>query len=124
MAAPNIVGVTTIIGVTTSLSGITTNTGVVIASNAAGSNQVYKINTIMAVNTAANSTTISMRYHNAAAGGGSVVGIASGILLPTSTTLQLIGKDDPIYLEENRSITLRAGSVSSVDVVASYEIIS
>ena len=49
MAAPNIVGVNTITGITTYLSLADTN-ATVLVTNAASSNYVYKINTIVVAN--------------------------------------------------------------------------
>jgi hypothetical protein len=36
----------------------------------------------------------------------------------------LIGKDTPLYVEENRSIAAQAGTANSIDILASYETIS
>jgi hypothetical protein len=124
MAAPNIVNVTTITGVSTFVSGISTNTVSVIVSNAAASNQVYKLNTLMAANTTGFLANITVKIFNAAAGAGSSVSIASTISIPSGSTLAIIGKDTPLYLEENRSIGAIAGTASAIDIVASYEVIS
>lgn len=129
MAAPNILGSTSVVGISTFRSGISTTSGTVILSNASNSNSVYKINSILASNTAANSATISVKIFNAAAGAGSSVSIASTILVNSGSTLVIIGKDTPIYLEENRSITAIAGVAgtnitNAIDIVASYEVIS
>ena len=40
------------------------------------------------------------------------------------STLAIIGKDTPLYLEENRSIGAIAGTANAIDIVASYEVIS
>ena len=122
MAAPNIVNVASIIGVSTFV-GITTTTPVVLISNAASSNQVYKINTLLAAGVGA-TTGITVKIHNAAAGAGTSVSIASTIQVPQGSSLAIIGKDTPLYLEENRSITVTAAAINSIDVVASYETIS
>ena len=123
MAAPNIVNVASIIGVSTFV-GITTTAPVVLISNAASSNQVYKINTLMASNTAGSTATITVKIFSAAAGAGTSVSIASSISIPSGSTLAIIGKDTPLYLEENRSIGAIAGTVNAIDIVASYETIS
>lgn len=124
MAAPNIVNVATITGVTTFVSGISTTTASVIVSNAASSNQVYKLNTLMAANTTGSTANITVKIFNAAAGAGTSVSIASTISVPSGSTLAIIGKDTPLYLEENRSIGAIAGTASAIDIVASYEVIS
>jgi hypothetical protein len=124
MAAPNIVNVITITGVTTFLSGISTTTGSVIISNATSSNQVYKLNTLMASNTTSTIANITVKLFNGAAGAGTSVSIASTISIPSGSSLVIVGKDTPIYIEENRSITAIASSISAIDVIASYEVIS
>ena len=122
MAAPNIVNVANITGVSTFV-GITTTAPVVLISNAASSNQVYKINTLLAAGIGA-TTAITVKIHSAAAGAGTSVSIASTITVPQYSSLAIIGKDTPLYLEENRSISVTAAAINSIDVVASYETIS
>jgi hypothetical protein len=122
MTAPNIVNVANITGVSTFV-GINTLTPVVLISNAASSNQVYKINTLLAAGIGA-TTAITVKIHSAAAGAGTSVSIASTITVPQGSSLAIIGKDTPLYLEENRSISVTAAAINSIDVVASYETIS
>jgi hypothetical protein len=122
MAAPNIVNVSTITGVSTFI-GITTTAAVVLISNASASGQVLKLNTLVAAGVGA-TTGITVKIHSAAAGAGTSVSIASTITVPTGSSLAIIGKDTPIYLEENRSITVTAGAANAIDVVASFETIS
>ena len=122
MAAPNIVNVANITGVSTFV-GISTTAPVVLISNAASSGQVYKINTLLAAGIGA-TTAITVKIHSAAAGAGTSVSIASTIQVPQGSSLAIIGKDTPLYLEENRSISVTAGAINSIDVVASYETIS
>ena len=124
MAAPNIVNVSSITGLTTSVSGISTNSVSVILSNAASSNTVIKLNTLIATNTTASAANITVKYFNAAAGTGSSVSIASIISIPSGSSLAVIGKDTPVYIEENRSIGATAGTASAIDIIASYEVIS
>jgi hypothetical protein len=124
MAAPNIVNVATITGVSTFVSGISTTNASVIVSNATSSNQVLKLNTLMAANTTGSSANITVKIFNAAAGAGTSVSIASTIAVPSGSTLAIIGKDTPLYIEENRSIGAIAGTANAIDIVASYEVIS
>jgi len=124
MAAPNIVNVSTITGVTTFVSGISSTNTSVIVSNAAASNQVYKLNTMVAANTTGSSANITVKIFNAAAGAGTSVSIASTISVPSGSSLTIIGKDTPLYLEENRSVGAIAGTANAIDIVASYEVIS
>ena len=122
MAAPNIVGVTTILGITTS-SQLTTSP-VSILSNAASSGRVFKINTILAANETAATATVTVRYNDNAAGAGTTFALANGIDVGTKTSLVILDKASSIYLEENRSITALSGTSSAIDLIISYESIS
>jgi hypothetical protein len=119
MAAPNIVGVTTILGITTSQQLGTTATTIV--SNPANSGRVFKINTISAANETAATATVTVRYNDNAAGAGTTFAIANGIDVATKSTLVVMDKASSIYLEENRSITALSGTASAIDLIVSYE---
>jgi len=119
MAAPNIVGVTTILGITTSQQlGTTVQT---IVSNPANSGKVYKINLVSAANESAATATVTVRYNDAAAGAGSTITIANGIDVVTKSTLVVVDKASSFYLEENRSLTALAGTANAIDLIVSYE---
>jgi len=122
MAAPNIVGVTTILGITTS-SQLTTSP-VSILSNAASSGRVFKINTILAANETASTATVTVRYNDNAAGAGTTFSLANGIDISAKSSLVVLDKASSIYLEENRSITALSGTASAIDLIISYESIS
>lgn len=124
MAAPNIVNVSTITGVTTAV-GIATTAVTAFLSNAASSNKVLKINTLMAVNNDGNTNAdITVRYHLAAAGAGTSIPLAFTVTVPADSSLVILGKDNPIYLEENRSLTAQATAANILSIVCSYEDIS
>jgi hypothetical protein len=125
MSAPNIVNVTTITGVTTALVGIT-SVATSFVSNAASSNKVFKINTLVGVNTDGSvAANITVKWHQAAnAGVGNSVPIANTITVPPDSSLVIIGKDNPIYLEENRSLSVQASVAGRLAVICSYEDIS
>lgn len=126
MAAPNIVNVTTITGVTTFIAGISTvSVGTTILRNAAASNQVLKLNTLMVANTSGASSGVTVKIFNSSspASAGSSVSIASSIVIPNGSSLAVIGKDTPIYVEENCSICA-IGQTTTFDIIASYEVIS
>ena len=122
MAAPNIVGVTTILGITTS-SQLTTSP-VSILSNAASSGRVFKINTILAANETAATASVTVRYNDNAAGAGTTFALANGIDISAKSSLVVLDKASSIYLEENRSITALSGTASAIDLIISYESIS
>ena len=119
MAAPNIVGVTTILGITT--SQILGTTATTIVSNPADSGKVYKINFISAANETAATASVTVRYNQGAAGAGTTIAIANGIDVSTKSTLVIIDKASSFYLEEDRSLTALAGTASAIDLIVSYE---
>lgn len=125
MANPNIVGVTSIIGITTMVSIGNTNTSNVIVSNASNSNRVLKINTVLAANVdGVNSVDITVKLTDQAAGAGASFAIANTISVPADATLVVLGKDAPIYLQENMSIIALASAANDANIICSYEQIS
>lgn len=124
MAAPNIVGVTTITGKTSTYSLSDTSANVIL-SNAASSGQVYKVNTIIIANDdGTNNADITVKYHDAAAGGGTGIEIANTVQVVADSTLVLLDRASSIYLEENRSLTATASAANDLNVIVSYEVIS
>ena len=123
MAAPNIVNVTSIIGITTAV-GLGTTAVTTFLSNAAASGKVLKINTVVAAGIGTVLGSITLKYHLAAAGAGTSIALANSITVPTGASLVIIGKDNPIYLEENRSLTAQASVANNIAIVCSYEDIS
>ncbi len=123
MAAPNIVGVSTIIGITTMRSlGDTSATTIV--SNPASSNYVYKINAIIVANDDGTSAAdITVALHDEDDGGGTAYKIASTVAVAEDSTLVVLDKASSIYLEENRSIVVTASAGGDLDVICSYETI-
>ena len=124
MAAPNIVGITTVVGISTFISLSTTN-ATVLLSNAASSGKVMKINNIIVANDdGANTANIIVSINNAAAGAGTSFKLAHTIDVIADSTLVLIDKASSFYLQENQSIVVTASAADDLDVVCSYEEIS
>jgi len=121
MAAPNIVGVTTITGKTTYLSLADTNPTVLL-SNAADSGKVFKVNSIIVANDdGTNTAAITVTINDADEGGGTAYNLASTIDVVADSTLVVIDKASSIYLEEDKSIVVTASAGGDLDVVCSYE---
>ena len=121
MAAPNIVGVTSITGITTFLSLANTN-DTVLVSNAASSGRVLKINSLIVANDdGSNTANIIVSITDAAAGGGTAFKLAHTIDIAADSTLVVIDKASSIYLEENKSLVVKASAGGDLDVVCSYE---
>jgi hypothetical protein len=131
MANPNIAALTTLTGNTTYLTPSAT-TAVVLLANAASSNQVFRINQIVAANvngTNAVDTTVSV-YTNggvaqgSAPSGGTAFPIASTVSVPADASLIVVDKTTAIYLQEGTSITVTSGTASGITYSISYEIIA
>jgi hypothetical protein len=120
MANPNIVNVTSIVGNSLSVAVGTSATS--LASNAASSNKVFKINSILIANidgTAAADVTVNI--YSAAALGGSATAIASTISVPADATLIVIDKTTAFYLLENQSIGALASASGDLVATISFE---
>jgi hypothetical protein len=124
MAAPNIVNVTSIVG-KTDVANLTTTGATSVVSNAASSNTVLKINSLIVSNVDPTvSCDITISLYSAAALGGTATQIVSTVSVPSDTSLIVIDKNSSIYLEEDRSIGATASLANDLKVVCSYEVIS
>ena len=119
MAAPNIVGVTTVTGETTYVSCNGSNQ--VLVDNAANSNYVYRINSIIVANDhGTNAGDITVAVHDSEAGGGTGYKLASTVSVAADSTLVVLDRASSIYLPENKSIVV-SGTADRLDVICSYE---
>jgi hypothetical protein len=127
---PNIAAASSILGTTTFLTPSAT-TAVVLLPNAASSNQVFKINQIVAANvngTAAVDTTVAIYTNGAVAqgsapSGGTAFPIASTISVPADASLVAVDKTTALYLMEGQSIIVTSGTASGITYSVSYEVI-
>tara|TARA_Y100000004_G_scaffold188380_1_gene242409 strand:+ start:37 stop:405 length:369 start_codon:yes stop_codon:yes gene_type:complete len=117
MAAPNIVNVTSILGKTTAAALDTTLTTSLLA-NAASSNKLLKLNSIIVANKDGSSAAaVTISWYN----GSTDFYLASTVNVPADSTLIVMGKDSPLYLEEGQSIRGGASANGDLDVIISYE---
>ena len=117
MAARNIVNVTSILGKTTAAALDTTLTTSLLA-NAASSNKLLKLNSIIVANKDGTSTaSVTISWYN----GSTDFYLAYTVDVPADSTLVVMGKDSPIYLEEGQSIRGGASANGDLDVIISYE---
>lgn len=124
MAAPNIVNVTSIIG-RSAVVDLTSTSATSVLSNAAASNKVFKIESLIVANVdGVNAADITINYYSAAALGGTATQIVSTVSVPADSSLVVIDRGTSIYLEEDRSIGATAGSANDLKVLISYEDIS
>ena len=116
MAAPNIVNVTSIYGKTHSalLDTTLTTTQVTCAAN-----KVLKINSIIVANIDGSSSADVTVYYSP--NGGTRRAIAKGVAVRAKSTLVVLGKDSPIYLNESDLIEAGASEVNDLEIIISYE---
>jgi len=120
MANPNIVNVTSIVG--NSLSVAVATSATQLASNAASSGKVFKINSIVIANIDGTSAAdITVNIYSAAALGGTAIAIASTISVPPDASLIVTDKTTMFYLLENQSIGALASASGDLVATISFE---
>ena len=131
MANPNILSANNLYGGTDYLTPSSTST-VVLLANAASSSKVYKIESIIAVNSntgsAANANvaiyTDGSVAQNSAPTGGTSYPIASSLSVPATASMVITDKTTSFYLKENTSVTISSSVANSLTFVIAYEDIS
>jgi hypothetical protein len=124
MAAPNIVNVTTIIG-NNSLTNVSTTSAFTIVNNAASSNKVYKVNSIIVSNKdGTNPFAATINVYDQDDLGGNAYSIISTVDVPADASVVVIDKSTSIYLREDQSIGAIANVANKLFVIASWEEIS
>ena len=124
MAAPNIVNVATITAKTDQLA-LSSTSATTLVSNAASSGKVIKVNMIQVANVdGTNACDVTVDVHSAASGGGTAYSLVSTASVPADASLIAVDKNTALYLEEDMSITVTAGTANDLEVIVSYEEIS
>jgi hypothetical protein len=117
MAAPNIVGVTTITG-KTAVQAVGTSASAIV-TNSAASGKVYKVNALYISNVdGTDNAEINVDLYRSS----TAYHIGKTIVVPADATLDVLSK--AIYLEEGDSLRLTANATSDLEAVCSYEEIS
>ena len=117
MAAPNILSATSIYGKTVGAALDTTLTTTLLTCAA---NKVLKINSIIVANVDGTSAAdASVTFYDSSATAS--YRIASTVSVPADSTLVVLGKDSPIYLEESDEIRGGAGANSDLEIFISYD---
>lgn len=121
MAAPNIVGPTTITAKTAVLSSVTGATGTVLLNNATGSNKAFQVVSLYAANVdGANACDVTVKLHSQDDGGGTGRAICSTVSVPADATVIIVDKNAPIWLEEDKSIVVNPSASNDLEFVCSY----
>ena len=118
MAAPNVVNVTSIYGKTKGGTLATSNADIL--TNTAASGKLLKINSIIVANVdGTNAADVTIQFYNA----DNTVGyhLAKTVAVPNKSTLIVLGKDAPIYLEEGDKIQALASAAGDLEIIISYE---
>ena len=117
MAAPNIVNVTSIYGKT---MGAALSTTVTTSILTCATDKVLKINSIIIANVdGTNNADATVYFYDSSAT--ARYALAFTVTVPADSTLVVLGKDSPIYLEEADRIEEGASAVSDLEIIISYE---
>ena len=117
MTAPNMVNITSMVGKSKN-QNVVTGTAQVLLENAASSNKVYKVNTLIVSNIdGTNAADINLLYND----GTTNNYFARSITVPAKSNLVVISKDTSIYLEEGQSLTCAAFVNGDLVCVISWE---
>ena len=122
MAEPNLVNVTSIVGrtkVELLKDDVITDSNCSILTAAA--DKLIKINSVIIANidgTDSVDIDVAINHHDHGRHY-----LAKTVAVPADSTLVVIGKDSPIYLEENDQLEARADVASDAELVVSYEIL-
>ena len=122
MANPNLVNVTSIHG---KVDGHALTTDAIGNANCSvitcAADKLIKINSIIVANVdGTDSVNIDVAVNLS---GDARFYLAKTVAVPADSTLVVIGKDSPIYLEENDDLEARASAASDAELVVSYEIL-
>ena len=124
MAAPNIVNVGTITGKSFYLA-LANTSATALVSNAASSGKVFKINMIQVANVDGSvACDVTVKYHTQDDIGGTGYALVATVSVPQDSSLVVLDKNTALYLEEDRSISVTAGTANDLEVLVSYEEIS
>jgi len=117
MAAPNVVNVTSIYGKTTGLALTSSSQDVLTCA----ADKLIKVNSIIVANVDGSaSDDVTVKWYNA--DNTTAFSLASTVTVPSDSTLVVLGKDAPIYLEEGDKIQANGAAASGdLEIIVSYE---
>ena len=118
MAAPNVVNVSSIIGKTQG-GALATSLGDWVVCP---SDKLIKVNSIIVANVdgTANADATVVFYDASASAS---IHLAKLVIVPSKSTLIVLGKDAPIYLEEGDKIQAQAGAAGDLEIIVAFEIL-
>jgi hypothetical protein len=116
MANPNIISATSIYGKTD--AAFVATTAVAVSSNAASSGKVLRVNSLVVSNTSPNSpidVSVILRR------GSTEYFIVRALSIPEASSVVVIGRENPMYLNENDSLRAVSDVANLAHAVCSYE---
>lgn len=118
MAAPNLLGTTTVTGKTAlaTLSTVTSN----VITNSSSSNTVSKLNSVILTNYTGSAVSANIMINRSS----DIYYVGGTVAIPAYSTLVLLGKDTSVYLEEGDVLQANVSANTSVSMTASYELMS
>ena len=120
MAAPNLAAPTTITGKTTYLTlANTTETELLV--NASSSGKALRVTNVMFVNIDGAAAVDGSLTIYTAASGGTGHKIANTVTVPADSSIVVLSRENSVWLEEDRRLTVQASAASDLAVICSYE---
>ena len=119
MAAPNVVNVTSITGKTQGSALTTSNADQIVCAT----DKLVKVNSIIVANVdGTNAADVDVSFVDSSSGN-LVLHLAKTVTIPAKSTLVVLGKDAPIYLEEGDKIQAKSSAAGDLEIVVSFEIL-
>ena len=116
MAAPNVVNVSSIYGKTMGGTLATSNADMLTCPT----DKLLKINSIIVANVdGTDAADVTVAFYNA--DNTTAYHLAKTVQIPADSTLVVLGKDSPIYLEEGDKIQALASAAGDLEIIISYE---
>ena len=121
MTAPNIVNITSMLGKTDTTS-LTTTSATSVLENAVGSNKVLRVTLVRAVNIdGSNAADVTIAYYTQDNLGGTAMELVQAKNVNANTFFDVVTKDTPIYLEEDKSLGATASAANDLKIIVTYE---
>lgn len=118
MAYPNLLSIT-LVRAQTAVQNITTTSTIFITNAAASGNVIKAGSVVVSNNDAANTAEISAEFVR----NGFSYNIVNSVIVPPRSTLIVLGKESPLYLEEGDDIKLIASANNHLEAIGSYEVL-
>lgn len=120
----NLAAPTTINGKVATLD-LTTTAATLLLSNASGSGKMLRVVSVFLTNVdGVSAADVTLSYYSAASLGGTATQILSTVAVPADSSLVALDRSTALYLDENSSLGVTAGTANDLKVVCVYEEIS